>query len=204
MQAHRNIAIVRFLLIASSVILSVSTAAHADLAGVALVISGDTIEVQGQRVRLAGVTAPGFDQLCAGARAQWRCGMMARLMLDRRIGSSPVICRAQGIDSEGRILGRCRLDDGQGKKLNRWLVTSGWAFASGDLGHIYKDAEAQAVSSGAGLWRNGFEPSGDWRRIAEGAERKPTDGAVDCSSCTLRHRALGRGDAGEKPESVTE
>ncbi len=206
MQAHRNcgIAGVRFLLIASSVFLSVSAAVHAELAGTAVIISGDTIEVQGRRVRLTGVTAPGLDQLCVGARAQWRCGMVARLKLDQRIGSSSVICREQGADRHGRILGRCRVVDGQGMELNRWLVTSGWALASGDYGQAYQEAQEQAVSSGAGLWRDGFAPSDDWRRIAESAEREPGDGVVDCSSCTLRHRALDPGGVAEKPESVTE
>ena len=195
MQVHWNcvIAGVRFLLIASSVFLSVCAAAHAELAGAAVIISGDTIEVQGRRVRLSGVTAPGIDQLCVNPRAQWRCGMVAKLKLDQRIGSSPVICREQGTDRHGRILGRCRIDDGQGMELNRWLVTAGWALSSGDYGQAYKEAEDQAVSSGAGLWRDGFEPSDDWRRLAESAERERGDGAGDCSSCTLRHRALDRG-----------
>ena len=89
-------------------------------------------------------------------------------------------------------------------ELNRWLVTSGWALASRDHGQAYKEAEAQAVSNGAGLWRDGFEPSADWRRLAESAEREPGDGVVDCSSCTLRHRALNPGSVAEKSESVTE
>ena len=206
MRAHRKrgIAGACFLLISSSVFLSLSAVAHAELAGAAVIISGDTIDVQGRRVRLYGVTAPGGDQLCVGARAQWRCGIVARLKLEQRIGSSPVICREQGVDGHGRILGRCRVDDGHGMELNRWLVTSGWALASADHGQTYKAAEAQAVRSGAGLWRDGFEPSNDWRRLAENAEREPGDGAVDCSSCTLRHRALDRGGAAEKPESATQ
>jgi endonuclease YncB( thermonuclease family) len=203
MQAHRNCgnAGVRFLLIASSGFLSVGAAAHAELAGAAVIISGDTIEVQGRRVRLYAVTAPGLDQLCVGVRAQWRCGMVARLKLEQRIGSSSVICRGQGADRHGRILGRCRVEDAQTTELNRWLVAAGWALASGEE---YMEAEKRAMSSGAGLWRDGFVPSDDWRRIAESAEREPGDGTFDCSSCTLRHRALGRRGADEKPESVSE
>ena len=137
---------VRFLLFAFSVFLSISAAAHAELAGAAVIISGDTIEVQGRRVRLTGVTAPGGDQLCVSAQAQWRCGMVARLKLDQRIGSSSVICREQGVDRHGRILGRCRVDDGQRMELNRWLVTSGWALASGDHGQAYREAEERAAA----------------------------------------------------------
>jgi hypothetical protein len=92
---------VRFLLIAASVFLSLSAAAHAELAGAAVIISGDTIEVQGRRVRLYGVTAPGFDQLCVGARGQWRCGVdsientaAGQSTMPRRVirPASPVLC----------------------------------------------------------------------------------------------------------------
>ena len=203
MKTDRNSGIFRvgFLLMASTVFLSVSAAAHAELAGAVVIISGDTIEVQGRRVRLNGVTAPGLDQLCAGARAQWRCGMVARLKLEQRIGSSSLICREQGTDGHGRIVGRCRVDDGQGMELSPWLVAAGWALASGEE---FMETEKRAIGSGAGLWRDGFVPSDDWRRSAESAEREPGDGALDCSSCTLRHRALGRRGAGEKPGNIRE
>ena len=208
MKTDRNSGIFRvgFLLMASTVFLSVSAAAHAELAGAVVIISGDTIEVQGRRVRLNGVTAPGLDQLCAGARAQWRCGMVARLKLEQRIGSSPVICREQGTDGHGRIVGRCRVDDGQGMELSPWLVAAGWALASQnqDQGHEYMDLEQRAMQSGAGLWREGFVPSDEWRRSAESARREPDDASLDCSSCTLRHRALGADRAEEKVRSVRE
>ena len=181
-----------------------SGAVQAETAGSAVVISGDTIEVQGRRLRLFGATAPGLDQRCVSTRASWRCGMVAKLKLAERIGARAVICREQGVGRHGRVLGRCRVDDTQATELNRWLVAAGWALASREYGHEYMEVEKRAMRSGAGLWREGFVPSDEWRRSAESAAREPDNGALDCSSCTLRHRSLGAAGADEKARSVRE
>ncbi len=41
-----------------------ATPARADVAGVASVIDGDSVEVHGQRIRLHGIDAPESRQLC--------------------------------------------------------------------------------------------------------------------------------------------
>ena len=46
--------------------------------------------------------------------------------------------------------------------------------------------------------------SADPQRVAESAEREPGGGVVDCSICTLRHRARDLGGVAEKAETVTE
>ncbi len=58
-----------------------ATPALADVAGVASVIDGDTIEVHGKRIRLHGIDAPESRQLCRLDDKSWQCGKDAANVL---------------------------------------------------------------------------------------------------------------------------
>jgi endonuclease YncB( thermonuclease family) len=110
----------------------IPTVALADVAGRATVIDGDTIEVQGERVRLAGIDAFERTQTCG--EKSWPCGARATRWLTAIL--------------RGHIV-RCDLvDTGAGPKsatcitggpltLNHLLVRLGLALADPDHGHDY-------------------------------------------------------------------
>lgn len=132
-------------------------------AGAGAAIDGDTLDVGGRRVRLAGVDAPELGQSCADAAGQTRpCGRQVRAALAEFIGLDIVTCRPSGSDRFGRVLAACSV---RGRDLSAWLVSSGLAVAyAGPGGDPFRMAEAAARAAGAGLWAGGFDRPETWRR----------------------------------------
>src|SRR5207302_6763402 len=88
-----------------------ATACAADLEGQASVIDGDTLEIQGTRIRLWGIDAPESSQLCRGDDSlQYRCGAKAANDLDAFIAARPVACVPTTLDRYGRTVASCSVD----------------------------------------------------------------------------------------------
>ena len=164
-----------------------ASAAAAQISGEAVVVSGDTLEVGGERVRLHGVDAPGLGQTCRRAAGiEWRCGLLAKLELTRRIGGRRVACDADETDEFGQRVAQCEVE---GADLAAWLVERGWALAAGErLAAI----EGEARKAGSGLWHDSFAPSADWRLAATLPHRPEDAGALDTCACTARHKSFRR------------
>ena len=87
--------------------------------GRASIIDGDTLEIQGERVRLWGIDAPEHDQLCRGEDSvPYRCGAKAADDLFDFIGQKPVVCLPKDRDRYGRIVAACSV---AGSDLGEWL-----------------------------------------------------------------------------------
>jgi endonuclease YncB( thermonuclease family) len=135
-------------------------------AGAVRVVDGDSLEVEGRRVRLLGIDAPELSQSCEGpAEEAIPCGRLARealLRLVRGSGAGGTLrCREYGEDRFGRVLAVCTLAGGE--EVNRALVREGWALNRNDgPGYAREQREAEAARRGIHAWR--FQHPADWRR----------------------------------------
>jgi len=84
--------------------------AEADtLEGPASVLSGDTIEVRGQQIRLLGIDAPEPAQACWDAAGEiWPCGQKATLALTAKLSGASITCNRMRRDREGQLMVVCR------------------------------------------------------------------------------------------------
>ena len=136
------------------------------VAGRASVIDGDTLEVQGRRIRLWGVDAPEGRQTCTRAGASYRCGQVAANQLDRHIAGRPVVCVQVGVNRYRRVVARCAV---AGEDLGGWLVREGYAVRYPEYaGTAYLVEEAAARRARRGVWAGQFDLPWEWRRSQRG------------------------------------
>jgi len=80
------------------------------------IVDGDTFDLSGRRLRLAGIDAPEMDTVA---------GASAREALVSLIANAPIVCRDTGERSYGRVVATCR--DAQGVDVAETIVRAGWA-----------------------------------------------------------------------------
>lgn len=131
------------------------------ISGAARIVDGDTIAIDGVKIRLEGIDAPESDQVCLDQQStKWTCGIAARDRLAERIGNRSIDCTPAGSDKDYRTLAVCRL---AGEDLNAWMVRQGWALAFVRYSKVYVAEEEEARSAKRGLWSGAFIAPWDWR-----------------------------------------
>jgi|LNFM01.1.fsa_nt_gb endonuclease YncB( thermonuclease family) len=153
--------------------------------GIARVVDGDTIEIDGTRIRLEGIDAPEGDQQCAsragdGKGSTWRCGQVATEELQRLVGRTPVRCDSRGLDKYGRTLAICFSG---ATDVNAEMVRRGFAWAFVKYSSVYVAEEAEARTRGVGIWQAPTVTAWDHRagRWAQARDTGPVKGTSgDC------------------------
>lgn len=129
--------------------------------GRAIVIDGDTIDIDGQHIRLEGIDAPEHAQTCGRKWfGTWSCGAAAMRALEALVRGRRVACDNEGYDTYGRILGLCTVD---GRDINAEMVRSGYAWAFVKYSTRYVAEEAEARKAKAGIWQGEAEPAWVYR-----------------------------------------
>lgn len=133
--------------------------ATAQLSGKALVIDGDTIQVDEDIVDLFGIDAPELGQLCGRGSKRERCGLNAALRLKQIIEGKIVKCRDFGAKPNSQTM-MCAVDN---RDLSEMQLSAGQAIATEDAIFLYLHAEANAKKSRIGIWRSDFVQPEEWK-----------------------------------------
>lgn len=127
-----------------------------EISGSARIHDGDTLTLQGERIRLTGIDAFEKTQTCEREGATYACGREAEVYLRRLTSASGLKCDGTRRDRYDRLLAVCRAG---GVDINREMVSAGWAIAYGDYGAD----ELSARRNRRGAWRGEFVEPSAWR-----------------------------------------
>ena len=125
------------------------------------IIDGDTIHLNGEKIRFSGIDTPEIKQTCTKNNEIVKCGIQARELLVKIISNNNIKCIEEGIDQYKRILAECFVND---LSLSSYLVKNGYAFAYRKYSKKFIADEDFAKSNILGMWSMKFEYPWDWRK----------------------------------------
>ncbi len=116
----------------------------------------------GVEVRLHGIDAAEYDQICYRRSLPYQCGLEGRAAFIEILGGRIPKCKTLYLDKDNRKVSRCEID---GQDLGYLMVRSGYAldyeyFSKG----YYADAQNMARNENKGLWSGQFIEPWVWRR----------------------------------------
>ena len=122
-------------------------------AGRIKVVDGDSLFIGSREIRLSGIDAPEYHQLCFDKDGfKYECGKEARKALARLAGPD-LKCRTLVRDKYNRDGAVC---ESNVIDLNRKMVETGWAVAYKRYTDEYDAAEKRARKKRLGIWQGKF------------------------------------------------
>ena len=125
------------------------------------VVDGDTIHLNGEKIRFAGIDTPELKQTCINDGAKDPCGVTAKEILIKKIDDNKVECVSEGKDQYKRTLAECFISD---ESLSSYLVRSGYAFAYRKYSKKFILDENYAKLNNIGMWSMKFSYPWDYRK----------------------------------------
>ena len=125
------------------------------------VVDGDTIVLNGKKIRFSGIDTPELKQTCMNGDEKVFCGKTVKMLLIKKIGNATPECISEGKDAYKRILAECFVN---GESLSVFLVRSGYAFAYRKYSDKFIKDEEFAKENKLGMWGMTFEYPWDFRK----------------------------------------
>ena len=127
------------------------------------VVDGDTIVLNGEKIRFSGIDTPELKQTCLQNDEKVDCGMSAKILLVKKIGNNTPKCISEGKDVYKRTLAECFVN---GESLSKFLVRSGYAFAYRKYSTKFVEDEDFAKANKLGMWAMKFQYPWDFRKTS--------------------------------------
>ena len=127
------------------------------------IIDGDTIILNGEKIRFSGIDTPELKQTCMKGDQKISCGMSAKMLLIKKIGNKVPECIREGKDAYKRTLAECFVN---GDSLSGFLVRSGYAFAYRKYSNKFIKDEEFAKENKLGMWSMKFEYPWNFRKTS--------------------------------------
>ena len=127
------------------------------------IVDGDTIILNGEKIRFSGIDTPELKQTCMKGEQKVFCGMFAKMLLIKKIGNETPKCISEGKDAYKRTLAECFVN---GESLSKFLVRSGYAFAYRKYSTKFIKDEEFAKANKLGMWAMTFQYPWDFRKAS--------------------------------------
>ena len=125
------------------------------------IVDGDTIVLNGEKIRFSGIDTPELKQTCMKGDQKVFCGKLAKMLLVKKIGNKTPECIREGKDVYKRTLAECFIN---GESLSAFLVRSGYAFAYLKYSDKFIKDEEFAKKNKLGMWSMKFEYPWNFRK----------------------------------------
>ena len=140
------------------------------ISGIAKVTDGDTIRIEGKKIRFFGIDAPEKKQQCKkpwltisfiSFNKNYPCGQISTDKLKKKINNKLLICKWSNKDRYKRFIAECFKDK---TNVNAWMVRNGYAVAYRKYSKKFVSQEIFAKKEKLGLWSGTFMMPWDYRK----------------------------------------
>lgn len=173
-------------MLAAGMFLMPPSAAAMEASGVPKITDGDTLSINGQKVRLYGIDAFENGQSCERGSRRYNCGLSAENAL-QTLSQHGVRCTGDSFDDYDRLLAVCYAGD---IEINAALVETGHALAFRRYALDYIAEEDRARQSSAGAWAGTFTPPWKFRS----ARWTIATGKIPNAACPIKGNINRKGE----------